>query len=74
MLTGNAKSSKLIHEPRRAYKLEAHDRAATRILTHDVGVSDNVLKYRLRKLGRFEVEEFWRDDDIAHEENMPLCD
>lgn len=60
----------LVHQPWRAYKLETHDRASSRVLPHDVGVSDNVLQNRSREPGRFEIEEFWRDDDIAHESNM----
>ena len=60
----------LVHQPGRAYKLEAHDRTSGRILTHDVGVSDDLLQNRPSEPGRFEIEEFWRDDDIAHEASM----
>ena len=70
ILIAGAKSSEFVHEPWRAYKLEAHDRAATFVFANDVGVLDDVLQKRLRETGRFEIEEFWRDDDAAHRESM----
>ena len=43
MLISSAISRELIHEPGGAYKLEAYDRAATRILAYNVGMGDDVL-------------------------------